>query len=347
MGKRGELVLAVETSCDETAVALVQGGRRVLASSVASQLDLHEKYGGVVPELASRRHVEALLPVLNEALDDTGASLETVDVIAATQGPGLIGALLVGLTAGKALSFALNKPLVGVNHLVGHIYANFLMRDFSPQWPLVCLIASGGHADLVFVRGHREVELLGRTRDDAAGEAFDKVARELGLGYPGGPPMSRLARRGDPSALDFPRAYLEEGSLDFSFSGLKTHAVRLLEAREEGPADFSYEGFCAGFQEAVVEVLANKALAVAEKLGVKQLLLSGGVGANWRLRELLKQGSEERGISFSVPPPKLCTDNAAMIGAAGYYLWREGYASELSLDADPNLPLEIHNRPQS
>ncbi len=331
------ITLGIETSCDETSVALVGEGRDIYANVITSQLELHQEFGGVVPELASRKHVELILHVLEQALHEADLTLGNVDVVAATRGPGLVGALLIGLTAGKTLALALDRPFVGVNHLEGHIYANFLVGDEVPGWPLVCLIASGGHADLVYMNGHGQFKLLGRTRDDAAGEAFDKVARELGLGYPCGPAMSRLAREGDPEALDFPRAYLEPGSYDFSFSGLKTHAVRLIQSRRQGELDFTDEDFCAGFQESIVEVLVDKALAAAVDRKVDHIVLAGGVAANWRLREEFQGGADRLGLKFHVPPPRLCTDNAAMIAAAGHYRYKNRGPSELSVDADPNL----------
>jgi len=339
------LVLAIETSCDETAVAVVDGGRRILSSVVASQLDLHRQFGGVVPELASRKHVELLLPVLDQALREADLRLADIDLVAATRGPGLVGALLVGLTAAKALALALDRPFVGVNHLEGHLYANFLQsageKEDAPILPLVCLIASGGHTELVYMRAHGDLELLGQTRDDAAGEAFDKVARELGLGYPGGPAISRLARQGDPEALAFPRAYLEAGSLDFSFSGLKTHAVRLLTARRQGRLTFTDADFCAGFQEAIVTVLVDKTLAAVQKTGVQQVLLAGGVVANWRLRQEFQRRTQQAGLRLHAPAPWLCTDNAAMIAAAAYYAYHSGQRSSLALDADPSLVVGV------
>jgi len=326
------LVLGFETSCDETAVALVADGRRVLANAVASQIDLHRKYGGVVPEIASRQHLESLLPVLREALDQAGVTLDQVDLIAATQGPGLVGTLLVGLTAAKALAFALDKPFVGVNHLQGHIYANFLLPE-APEFPLVCLVVSGGHTDLIYMEGHGRMELLGRTRDDAAGEAFDKVARLLGLPYPGGPHLERLAAQGDPAAVPFPRAWLE-GTYDFSFSGLKTAVLHLVRGpNPPAPADLA-----AAFQASVVEVLAEKSVRAAVEKGVRNLVLAGGVSANGALRAEVSRRAEPLGIRVFAPPLALCTDNAAMIAAAGYYVWRYGgRVDDLSLSADPNL----------
>lgn len=326
------LVLGFETSCDETAVAVVADGRRVLANTIASQIDLHRKYGGVVPEIASRQHLESLIPVLREALDQAGIGLEQVDLVTATAGPGLVGTLLVGLTAAKALAFALDKPFVGVNHLQGHIYANFLLPE-APEFPLVCLVVSGGHTDLIYMSGHGEMELMGRTRDDAAGEAFDKVARLLGLPYPGGPQVERLAARGNPEAVSLPRAWLE-GSYDFSFSGLKTAVLNTVR----GPNPPRPEDLAAAFQASVVEVLAEKAMrAVAEK-GVRTLLLAGGVSANGALRAAVTRRAEPLGVRVFAPPLALCTDNAAMVAAAGYYAWRYGgKVDDLSRNADPNL----------
>lgn len=325
------LVLGLESSCDETAAAVVADGRRVLSSVIASQADLHVKYGGVVPEIASRKHLENLLPTLREALERAGTSLAAVDLIAATAGPGLVGTLLVGLSAAKALAWALDKPLIGVNHLQGHLYANFLI-DPPPEFPLVCLIVSGGHTDLIYLRGHGEMELLGRTRDDAAGEAFDKVARLLDLPYPGGPELERLARQGDPQAVPVPRAWLPD-SLDFSFSGVKTAVLNLVRSpRPPARADVA-----AAFQAAVVEVLAEKAVRAARLKGVRTLALAGGVAANGALRQAVVDRAGP-GLRVVYPPPGLCTDNAAMIAAAGYYAWRYGgQAHGLDLNVNPNL----------
>ncbi len=325
------LVLGLETSCDETAAAVVVDGRQVLANVIASQVDLHVKYGGVVPEIASRKHLENLVPTLREALERAGISLSRVDLIAATAGPGLVGTLLVGLSAAKALAWALEKPLVGVNHLQGHLYANFLTPE-PPEFPLVCLTVSGGHTDLIYMRGHGDMELLGRTRDDAAGEAFDKVARLLDLPYPGGPEVEKLARQGNPRAVPIPRAWLQD-SLDFSFSGVKTAVLNLVR----GPNPPDRADLAASFQAAVAEVLAVKAVRAARQMGVRTLLLAGGVAANGALRQAV---TERAGADLRVlyPPPVLCTDNAAMIAAAGYYAWAAGGRTDgLDLNVDPNL----------
>lgn len=330
-----ELVLGIESSCDETSAAVIAGGRRVLSNVIASQADLHRKFGGVVPEIASRKHLEAILPTVQEALDQAGVTLRQIDLIAATAGPGLVGTLLVGLSAAKALAYALDRPLVGVNHLQGHIYANFLL-DEAPEFPLVCLVVSGGHTDLIYMTGHGQMELLGRTRDDAAGEAFDKVARLLGMPYPGGPHLERLARDGNPAAFALPRAWLE-GTYDFSFSGLKTAVLYLLRETPGGaapnPADVA-----ASFQAAVVEVLAQKAVRAAQERGVRQLLIAGGVAANGALRRAVTERAAPLGLRVTFPPPVLCTDNAAMIAAAGYHAWRYGGKQDgLDLSAEPNL----------
>ncbi len=340
------LCLGIETSCDETAAAVVGDGTRLLSNVVASQVELHRRYGGVFPELASRRHIEAMLPVLGEAMRMAGAGWEDLGLIAVTRGPGLVGSLLVGLAAAKALAFALDVPLVGVNHILGHIYANLLdpvLRDPArgegpggSVFPAVCLVVSGGHTDLVYMQGHGRLNLLGRTRDDAAGEAFDKVARLLGLPYPGGPALERLARQGDPEAVPFPRAMMDDGSYDFSFSGLKTAVAVYLE-REGGAARAA--DVAASFQKAVVDVLVAKTVRAALQRGVRRILLAGGVAANSALRESLRREAGRHGLEVRVPPPALCTDNAAMIACAGYFLWREGGADGLDLDAVPRLGL--------
>ena len=330
------LILGIESSCDETAAAVVADGRRVLSNVIASQIDLHARYGGVVPEIASRQHLESMLPTIQEALSEAGVGLSDLDAIAVTRGPGLIGTLLVGLSAAKALAFATGLPLVGVNHLAGHIYANFLVEP-PPVFPFVCLIVSGGHTDLVYLRSHSEHELLGRTRDDAAGEAFDKVARVLGLGYPGGPQVERLAAAGDPTAVAFPRAYLDD-SLDFSFSGLKTAVLQRVH-KHPPDSDPARAALAASFQAAVVEVLADKLIRAARSKGAPQVLLAGGVAANGALRSAVAARAARAGLRFGFPPPLLCTDNAAMIAAAGYYALQAGQVDALDLNADASLPL--------
>ena len=330
------LILGIESSCDETAAAVVAGGRRVLSNIIASQVDLHKKYGGVVPEIASRKHLEAVLPTIEEALATAGVTLQQIDAIAVTHGPGLVGALLVGLSAAKALAFATDKPLVGVNHLHGHIAANFLVEN-PPEFPLVCLVVSGGHTDLIYMEGHHHMELLGRTRDDAAGEAFDKVARSVGLGYPGGPQVEKLATQGDPTAVPLPHARTE-GPYDFSFSGLKTAVLQY--AQRTGPLnDQQRADLAASFQRAVTGVLADKTLKAARAKGVRQVILAGGVAANGALRQAMREALEPHGIRLGYPAPVLCTDNAAMIAAAGHYLFEAGVRSELDLNAVPSLGL--------
>lgn len=330
------LILGIESSCDETAAAVVAGGRRVLSNIIASQVDLHKKYGGVVPEIASRKHLESVLPTVKEALLAAGVTLQQIDAVAVTHGPGLVGTLLVGLSAAKAIAWALEKPLIGVNHLQGHIYANFLGEEL-PEFPLVCLIVSGGHTDLLYMTGHGQLALLGRTRDDAAGEAFDKVARSVGLGYPGGPQVERLAASGDPSAIPFPRAQTEN-PYDFSFSGLKTAVLQY--AQRTGPLnDQQRADLAASFQQAVTRALAEKTLRAAREKGVRQVILAGGVAANQALRKAVAEALEPHGIRLQYPPPVLCTDNAAMIAAAGHYLWKGGVRSDLDLNAAPSLGL--------
>ena len=322
-------VLGIESSCDETAAAVVENGTSILSNQVASQVSIHARYGGVVPEVASRQHLLAIVPVIERALADAGAGWEDLGGIAVTNGPGLAGSLLVGLNAAKAIALARHLPLTGVNHLEGHIYANWLSGE-SPRFPLVCLTVSGGHSDLVLMRGHGDYVLLGRTRDDAAGEAFDKAARILGLGYPGGPAIERAATSGVPT-IPLPRAWLK-GSHDFSFSGLKTALFRLVEAgKVENAADAA-----ASFQQAVVEVLVAKAIAAAREHRVKQILLAGGVAANRPLRQRLTEASP---LPVLVPKLSLCTDNAAMIAACGYFHFRAGKTDGLDLDVIPSLKI--------
>lgn len=323
-------ILGIETSCDETAAAVVEDGCRIISNEVASQIPIHYRYGGVVPEVASREHVRAIVPVVETALSHACTSWPDLDGIAVTRGPGLAGSLLVGLSMAKAIAMAQQLPLVGINHLEAHIYANWL-GDATPQFPLVCLIVSGGHSDLVLMRYHRDYQVLGRTRDDAAGEAFDKAARILGLGYPGGPAIEQAAKKGNASRLKLPRAWLG-GSWDFSFSGLKTALLRQVE---KDPALNPCDG-AAAFQEAVVDVLATKTLEAAKKLRVRQILLAGGVAANLALRERLTSASP---VPILVPQPSLCTDNAAMVAAAGYYHLTAGHHDDLDLDVDPSLEL--------
>lgn len=334
------ITLAVESSCDETSVAVLKNGREVLSNIINTQVDLHKKFGGVVPEVASRKHIENIDVVLQEALDKANIALNDIDHIAVTYGPGLVGALLVGLSHAKALAFTLNKPLVGVNHIEGHVSANYIEhKDLKP--PFITLIVSGGHTHLVEVKDYGEYEILGRTRDDASGEAFDKIARAMGLGYPGGPIVDRLAKEGNKKAIDFPRAYLDEG-YDFSFSGLKSAVLNYLNAQKMKKQEIVVEDVAASFQEAVVEVLSTKAVNAAEEKGYKTIALSGGVAANSALREKITQMANEKGIEIKFPGLDLCTDNAAMIGCAGYHNFINGKIDDMSLNAVPNLKIDIN-----
>lgn len=334
-----ELCLGIETSCDETAVGLLADGRRVLANVVASQWDIHSRYGGVVPELASRRHLERFLPCLEEALAVADVTLADVTLVAVTRGPGLIGALMVGVTAAKTLAAVADKPLVGVHHLAGHIHACFLAGADYGQ-PAVCLVVSGGHTSLYHLPGDGSITALGGTRDDAAGEAFDKVARLMGLTYPGGPAIEGLARGGDPAAIDFPRAMLARDNYDFSFSGLKTAVLYALERFRQQDEPPPAADVAASFQQAVVDVLVAKTVRAARTLGVRQVLLAGGVAANGPLRQSLAAAADSIGAALIVPPLDLCTDNGAMIAAAGHYARQQGRSDDLFLTAVDRLPLQ-------
>jgi N6-L-threonylcarbamoyladenine synthase len=331
------IVLAIETSCDETAAAVVDGGRKILSSVVASQDDVHAPYGGVVPELASRRHLEVLMPVVRRALETAAIRLADVDGFAVTYGPGLVGSLLIGCSAAKAIAYACRRPLVGVNHLEGHIYAAFLERD-PPAYPFLALVVSGGHTALYLAREARRYERIGQTRDDAAGEAFDKVAKLLGLGFPGGPAIERAARAGDPRAIVFPTANMSDGAPDFSFSGIKT-AVSL-HVRRAGTLDPArIADIAASFQATAVKMLVRKTVKATLGAGVRRLVLTGGVAANTALREALERECRERGWTLHVPSRRLCTDNAAMIAAAGHDRLEAGERASLSLNAVPDLVL--------
>jgi N6-L-threonylcarbamoyladenine synthase len=336
------LVLGIETSCDETAAAVVEDGRRVLADVVASQVLTHAQYGGVVPEVASRQHVATIVPVIRRAIGDAKIAFEDLDVVAVTCGPGLVGALLVGVETAKALAFALGKPLVGVNHLTGHLAAAWLddpSLPGPPPYPHLALLVSGGHTALIRVDGPGQTRLLGATRDDAAGEAFDKVGKLLGLGYPGGVVIDRLAATGDPRAVALPRALPARDDLDFSFSGLKTAVATILTKRGEPIGGTEMNDFCASFQAAVVDVLVRKSrrALVRERLGA--LVVCGGVAANRGLRAALAEAAREDGFSLFIPPPKRCTDNASMIAAAGTQLYSRGVRAGLDLVVDPGLPM--------
>lgn len=331
-------VLGIETSCDETSAAVVLNGRTVVSNVISSQIDLHKKYGGVVPEIASRKHVESIMPVINQALEEASIEPGEIDVVATTYGPGLVGALLVGLSAAKGLAYSLGKPLVGVHHIEGHIAANYLEhKDLEP--PFLCLVASGGHSHIIHVRDYKSFEILGQTRDDAAGEAFDKIARAVGLGYPGGPLIDKTARYGNSNAIDFPRVYFSDGSLDFSFSGLKTAVLNYLNCMEQKNQPIVLQDVCASFQKAVVDVLVNNTIRVAKLKNTTKIALAGGVAANSLLRENMETTAVENGMEMYYPGLVLCTDNAAMIASAGYYEYVSGNISPLSLNAIPGLKL--------
>ena len=327
------LLLAIESSCDETAAAVLQDGSRLLSSVVDSQVQVHSPYGGVVPELASRRHIETIYPIVTEALKKADIRLDQLDAIAVTQGPGLIGSLLVGVSFAKALAYVENLPCFGVDHMAGHLLSIFL-GEKHPDFPYVALVASGGHSSIYLVRNPVTYEMIGQTRDDAPGEAFDKVAKLLGLGYPGGPIIAQHAETGDPDAIPFPRAWLEADSLDFSFSGVKTAVVNYVNGEQQKNITLPLADICASFQEAVAEVLVTKTLAAARKFSVPRVVLSGGVGANVRLRNLIQSRGRKEGIEVFLPPKHFCTDNAAMIAMAGYYLYQDSSRGPGHLDMD-------------
>lgn len=332
------ITLAIESSCDETACAILKNGRQVLANVISTQIDIHKKFGGVVPEVASRKHIENIDIVVEEALEKAGMKFSDISHIAVTYGPGLVGALLVGLSYAKSLAFSLGIPLVGVNHIEGHLSANYIEHeDLVP--PFVTLIVSGGHTHLVEVKDYGDYEILGKTKDDASGEAFDKIARAMGLGYPGGPIVDRLAKEGDPNAIDFPRACIHEEGYDFSFSGLKSSVLNYLNSMKMKGKEIVAEDVCASFQEAVVDVLSYKAIKATKDKGYTRLTLSGGVAANSALRDILKTRAESEGIDLKYPPMVLCTDNAAMIGCAGYYRYIKGRRDDMYLNAVPNLKI--------
>lgn len=332
------LTLGIETSCDETSAAVILNGREILSNIISSQIEIHKKFGGVVPEVASRKHVEVVGSVIEEALIKANIKIEDIDLVASTYGPGLVGALLVGLSAAKGIALSAKKPFIGVNHIEGHISANYIAhKELEP--PFTCLVVSGGHTHLVYVKGYGEYEILGRTRDDAAGEAYDKVARAIGLGYPGGPQIDELAKKGDRTAIDFPRVYLENDSFDFSFSGLKSAVLNYLNKMKMQGMEINKADVAASFQQSVVEVLANKAIRAAKYNKTDTLCLAGGVAANSALRGELEKQCEKEEIRFLYPPSILCTDNAAMIACAGYYEHIKGKTSDLSLNAVPSLKI--------
>lgn len=336
--ERDIYILAIESSCDETAAAVVKNGRTVLSNVISSQIALHTLYGGVVPELASRKHIEKINLVITQALTDADMTLDDMDAIAVTYGPGLVGALLVGVAEAKAIAYAKKKPLVGVHHIEGHICANFIEnKELEP--PFICLVVSGGHTHLVVVEDYGKYKILGRTRDDAAGEAFDKVARAIGLGYPGGPKIDKISKEGNPEAITFPRAKVGDSEYDFSFSGLKSSVLNYLNSCQMKGEEINQADVAASFQKAVTDVLVQNAMHGVKAYGLNKLAIAGGVASNSALRAAMKEACEKNGVEFYYPSPIFCTDNAAMIGVAGYYEYMAGVRSGLDLNAVPNLKL--------
>ena len=331
-------ILAIESSCDETAAAVIRNGREVLSNVISSQIELHKLYGGVVPEIASRKHIEKVNQVIQAALDEAEMTLDDMDDIGVTYGPGLVGALLVGVAEAKAIAYAKKLPLVGVHHIEGHISANYIEHpDLEP--PFICLVVSGGHTHLVRVKDYGTYEILGRTRDDAAGEAFDKVARAIGLGYPGGPKIDKLSKEGNPEAISFPKAHVAEAPLDFSFSGVKSAVLNYINGCKMKGLSYNTADIAASFQKAVVDVLVEHSMKAVDMYHADQFAIAGGVAANSGLREAMKAACEKKGIQFSYPSPIFCTDNAAMIGVAAYYEYLAGTRHGLDLNAVPNLKL--------
>ena len=332
------LILAIESSCDETAASVVKNGREVLSNVISSQIELHKLYGGVVPEIASRKHIEKINQVIEEALTEANVTLDDIDAVGVTYGPGLVGALLVGVAEAKAIAYAKNLPLVGVHHIEGHISANYIEnKELEP--PFICLVVSGGHTHLVCVKDYGEYEIIGRTRDDAAGEAFDKVARAIGLGYPGGPKIDKLSKEGNADAIAFPRAKIEGAEYDFSFSGVKSAVLNYINGCKMKGEEFSQADIAASFQKAVTDVLVANALHAVKEYGFTKLAIAGGVASNSTLRGAMKTACEKNGIEFFHPSPIFCTDNAAMIGVAAYYEYMSGTRHGWDLNAVPNLKL--------
>ena len=332
------LILAIESSCDETAAAVVKNGRTILSNIINSQIAIHTEYGGVVPEIASRKHIENINPVIRMALDEAGVTLDDIDAIGVTYGPGLVGALLVGVAEAKAIAFATGKPLVGVHHIEGHIAANYIEnKELEP--PFVSLVVSGGHTHLVKVNDYGKFEIIGRTRDDAAGEAFDKVARAIGLGYPGGPKIDKIAKEGNPEAIVFPRAHVDDAPYDFSFSGIKSAVLNYINSANMQGKEINRADVAASFQKAVVDALVSRAVRLAKECGMDKLAIAGGVASNSALRAAVQEECTKNNIRFYSPSPILCTDNAAMIGAAAYYEYIKGVRHGYDLNAIPNLKL--------
>lgn len=332
------LILGIESSCDETAAAVIKNGRQVLSNIISSQIDIHTLYGGVVPEIASRKHIEKINQVIEEALKQANVTIEEIDAISVTYGPGLVGALLVGVATAKAIAYAAKKPLVGVHHIEGHIAANYIEHlDLEP--PFLCLVVSGGHTHLVQVKEYDKFEIIGCTHDDAAGEAFDKVARAIGLGYPGGPKIDKIAKEGNPYAIEFPRAKIAGSEFDFSFSGVKSAVLNYLNNCEMKNIEINRADVAASFQQAVVEVLVGRAVAAAKKLGENRIAVAGGVAANSYLRKMMQEECDKAGLALCYPSPIYCTDNAAMIAVQGYYDFMAGKRNSLDLNAVPNLKI--------
>ena len=333
------LTLAIETSCDETSCAVLKDGREVLSNIISSQIDIHKQFGGVVPEVASRKHIESINNIVQEALDEAGVGFSDIDLVGVTRGPGLVGALLIGVSTAKAIAYGLDKPIVGVNHIEGHVCANYIThKDLKP--PFTCLIVSGGHTYLVQVNGYTDYELVGRTIDDAAGEAFDKVARSIGLPYPGGPMIDELSKKGNSSAIDFPRVMLKKNSYDFSFSGLKTSVLNYLNNKSQKNEEVVVEDVAASFQQAVLDVLVDKSFRLAKEKGSDKIVIAGGVAANSGLRAMMEKRGNDEGIDIFYPSMTLCTDNAAMIGSAAYFNYQAGKKSDLHFKVVPNLSLK-------
>jgi len=338
MKDKSILILSIESSCDETAASIVENGRNVLSNIISSQIEIHKQFGGVVPEVASRKHIENINDVVAESLEKANVTHEEVDAIAVTYGPGLVGALLVGINFAKGLSYAWQKPLIGVNHIEGHICANYIEnKELDP--PFICLVASGGHTHLVYVKDYGEYEIMGKTRDDAAGEAYDKIARAIGLGYPGGPLIDKVAKTGNKEAIKFPRVIIDEHTLDFSFSGLKSAVLNYLHNSEQKNEKIVVEDVAASFQEAVVDVLVSKTMKAAQIKNCHTIALAGGVSSNSRLREVMQEKCLKHNYKFTKPSPIFCTDNGAMIGSAAYYKYLKNQFSNSSLNAMPNLEL--------
>lgn len=336
--KKDVLILAIESSCDETAAAVIKNGREVLSNIISSQIALHTLYGGVVPEIASRKHIEKINQVIETALSKAGVTLDDIDAVGVTYGPGLVGALLVGVAEAKAIAYAAKKPLIGVHHIEGHIAANYIEhKELEP--PFLCLVVSGGHTHLVCVEDYGRFQILGRTRDDAAGEAFDKVARAIGLGYPGGPKIDKVSKKGNPDAVSFPRAHVGDSCYDFSFSGVKSSVLNYINGCQMRGEEWNRADVAASFQKAVVDVLVENAMRAVREYGAEKFAIAGGVAANSALRRAMKEACEKQGADFYYPSPVYCTDNAAMIGAAAYYEYLNGTRHGWDLNAVPNLKL--------